>query len=425
MRSTTIIIIIVFTVLLLDLSSPVQEVAGFTASKSNSITLPSTTSNRQIINCMTRHRHPCSRRTATTNDRGGNSGRSPSSSSSSSSSLSFSLLSSSSTSLSSHTTYETEIAMSTIAFASSHIGMSAIRRDLIDSIGKFADNNGWVGTGLSLPAEIWPGDEAGQDIFPSADIAGRQLYRILYTVVSFVTLGSAFGYYLSSIAADNNEVSIPSTIVPTTLDPNDPITMICYTVASIAGGISITSLFNPSPLSLVPVYEPKQAGDGSSSLATTTTTAPIRRNDSKKLQPKGLTRITRHPLILPVVPWGFATAMIMGGHNRDFFLFGMLSIYAIAGCYAQDLRVIREEGSVGTVFSPSSNQDDDDGKGKGNSSSLQQFFDETSFVPFQAVIESKQSLTDVINEVPWWALVGGTVVAYQIEKSFIMFLVDR
>ena len=384
--------------------------------------LPDDTSDRQRMNCIATHHRRCHHpRTVTTNDRGRNSNIGLRSSLSASASLKLSLSSS---------PHETEIAVWTIAFASSHIGMSGIRRELIDRIGTFANSNGWVGTGLSLP-DIWPGDEAGQEIFPSADIAGRQLYRILYTVVSFVTLGSAFGYYLASIAVDN-QVSPPSSLSSSI---NDPImTVVCYSVASLAGGISIASLINPSPLSLVPVYESSKQieDDGSATLsaptaATSTTTVPssIRRNDSSKLQPKGLTRITRHPLILPVVPWGFATATIMGGHNRDFFLFGMLSVYAILGCYAQDLRVIREEGSVGTVFSPSSNQvDDGDGDGKGNSS-LQRFFNETSFVPFQAVIDSKQSMTDVINEVPWWAVIGGTVVAYQIEKSFIMFLIDR
>ncbi|GAX28082.1 hypothetical protein FisN_2Hh100 [Fistulifera solaris] len=290
--------------------------------------------------------------------------------------------------------YETEIGCATIAFASSHIAMSAIRNDLIDRIGDAAYQLNWVNTGWKLP-DVWPGDEAGQEIFPTKEIAGRQLYRILYTIVSFSTLGTGFAYYLNALAEE-----------PLTMLPNDEDVALNYVIASLASGISLASLVNPSPLSLVPVYEP---GNNTN---VDRRSASIRRNDSKKLQAYGLTRITRHPLILPVVPWGFATAMIMGGHVRDYLLFGVLSLYAIAGCAAQDLRVIREEGSVGTVFTP-------------EQSSLQEFFQQTSFIPFQAVLQSRQSMDDILQEVPWWALVVGTAVGYQIQESFISFLVGN
>ncbi|GAX18448.1 hypothetical protein FisN_2Lh100 [Fistulifera solaris] len=290
--------------------------------------------------------------------------------------------------------YETEIGCATIAFASSHIAMSAIRNDLIDRIGDAAYQLNWVETGLKLP-DIWPGDEAGQEIFPTKKIAGRQLYRIMYTIVSFSTLGTGFAYYLNALAED-----------PLTTLPNYEDVAIHYAIASLASGISLASLINPSPLSLVPVYEPYN------NAKVDRHSAPIRRNDSRKLQAYGLTRITRHPLILPVVPWGFTTAIIMGGHVRDFLLFGILSLYALAGCAAQDLRVIRQEGSVGTVFNP-------------EQSFLQDFFQQTSFIPFQAVLESRQSMDDIVKEVPWWALVVGTVVGYQIQQAFVSFLVEN
>ncbi len=292
--------------------------------------------------------------------------------------------------------YETEIGCATIAFASSHIAMSSIRNELIDRIGDAADHLHWVETGWKLP-DIWPGDEAGQEIFPTKEIAGRQLYRILYTMVSFSTLGTGFVYYLNALAEDQQAM------LPIYED-----VILYYAIASLASGISLASLFNPSPLSLVPVYEP----DNTTKVDRRSAPTMIRRNDSRKLQAYGLTRITRHPLILPVVPWGFATAMIMGGHPRDFLLFGVLSFYAIAGCAAQDLRVIREEGSVGTVFNP-------------DQSSLQDFFQQTSFVPFQAVLESRQSMDDIVKEVPWWTLVVGTAVGYQIQQAFVSFLLGH
>ncbi|CAJ1890864.1 unnamed protein product [Cylindrotheca closterium] len=297
-----------------------------------------------------------------------------------------------------YSSHETEIAAYTFAFASSHIGMSAIRRDLIDRIGKFAQ--GWVGTGTKLP-DFWPGDEAGQEIFPTQEIAGRQLYRILYTTVSFTTLGMGFAAYLHSLSDD---------IIAAAMIPTFDKVAVYYAVASLSGGISIASLINPSPLSLVPVYEQgsDSNGNGNDAIGVTTNNNGIRRNDSKKLQAYGLTRITRHPLILPVVPWGLTTAMIMGGQLRDFLLFGILSVYAIAGCAAQDLRVTKEEGSVGTVFDPDE--------------SLQGFFRETSFWPFQAILDSRQSREETAKEINWIALVAGTGIGFKIEEAFVSFL---
>eukprot|EP00980_Cylindrotheca_fusiformis_P020987 scaffold7987_cov200-Cylindrotheca_fusiformis.AAC.16 len=283
--------------------------------------------------------------------------------------------------------HEGEIAGSTLAFATTHIGMSAIRRGLIDRIGTAAQNNGLVGTGLKLP-DAWPGDEAGQEIFPTVEIAGRQLYRIIYTIVSFGLLGAGFTAYLKSLAEGG------------VVSPSEDQMGLLYAVASLCSGMSIASLINPSPLSLVPVYERSKTENGIGSA--------IQRNDAKKLHAYGLTRITRHPLILPVAPWGLATAMIMGGDLREFFFFGILSVYAVAGCLAQDLRVIREEGSVGTVFNPQE--------------SMQDFFRDTSFLPFQALVESRQSIDDVLKEVRWWSIVAGTAIGYEFQHVFVSFL---
>jgi uncharacterized membrane protein len=279
------------------------------------------------------------------------------------------------------TSSELEIAGWTAAFATSHIGMSSIRQDLIAVCGAMAENVGMVNRpGWKLP-DVWPGDEAGQNIFPNKEIAGRQIYRIGYTAVSFLTLGSALAAYWNSLQ------NIPSNAQDNSL---------ALWVAATSLALSFASLFNPSPLSLVPSYE---RGNSDKYIA---------RDDSRKLQPVGLTRITRHPLILPVVPWGLATAVSMGGTPRDFLLFGGLSIYAIAGCVAQDLRVSRQEGSVGTVFTPDK--------------SLQEFFKNTSFLPFGAVVEGRQSLLDIDNEVPWVAITIGLVFGYQLQSIFIAWL---
>lgn len=89
----------------------------------------------------------------------------------------------------------------------------------------------------------------------------------------------------------------------------------------------------------------------------------------------------------------------MGGSTKDILLFGGLSAYAIAGCFAQDLRVVRNEGSVGTVFSPGE--------------SLQNFFQSTSFLPFVAALDGRQSLSDIVDEIPWIAIAVGIAVGYE------------
>ena len=125
----------------------------------------------------------------------------------------------------------------------------------------------------------------------------------------------------------------------------------------------------------------------------------VKRDDRLKLRPLGLTRITRHPLILPVVPWGLSNALLAGAHAPDLVLFLGLALYALAGCRAQDLRV---EGSnqVGTVF--------EDG-------ALSAFYRDTSFVPFVAVSDGRQAFGDVVAEVPSSALVAGLVLGGAIE----------
>jgi uncharacterized membrane protein len=301
-----------------------------------------------------------------------------------------------------------EIAAWTLTFSSLHIGMSAIRNRLIHSIGNFANVQlKLVGRGWNLPNDIWPGDEAGQEIFPTAEIAGRQLYRMVYTIVSFVTLGSAFRAYLTSIHQQQ-----PTPYQPIMLDimgnqySQD---VILHLIAALAIGFAIGSLVNPSPLSLVPVYKTKTPDNKDKKKVNNIIN--VVRVDATKLQPYGLTRITRHPLILPVIPWSLATAWALGGHEREFALFGILALYSLAGCYAQDLRLVRNEGSVGTVFFVNDQKDE---------RSMADFAQATSLIPFQAILEGRQML--VLEELPWLAIVLGSVIGYQIQQIFVDWL---
>jgi hypothetical protein len=92
-----------------------------------------------------------------------------------------------------------------------------------------------------------------------------------------------------------------------------------------ANTASLSSLANASPLGLVPGFETAATAQGDNEKTTTRGKSglpQLNRNDSLKFQVRGLTRITRHPLILPVVPWGMANAILMGGRLQDWIFFG-------------------------------------------------------------------------------------------------------
>lgn len=287
-----------------------------------------------------------------------------------------------------------EVAIWITAFSSTHIGMSAIRQRIIQKCGEIVSRAGLVNKGIKLP-KYWPGDDYGRrDFLPDEETAGRQIYRFGYTVISFTTLGNAFFSYLQN---DAMKSAVLDTI------PHD----LLFFTASLSFAAAIASLFNASPLSLMPGFQ--QASDDFDD----GNIGGIQRNDSLKLKPRGLTRITRHPLILPVVPWGIATSSLAGGRACDFILFGGLAIYAIAGCACQDLRIIREEGSVGTVMSL------EDGKER---NSLLEFYELTSFVPFQAVFDGRQSIGGIIKELPYIPFLFGIPIGMILETLILQFL---
>jgi hypothetical protein len=277
-----------------------------------------------------------------------------------------------------------------IAFASSHIGMSATRNRLIILAGEFADRFRLVGTaGWKLPS-FWPGDKvAGQQIWPDTETTGRQIYRIGYTSLSFITLGNALAFYLQSSSATTESLG-PS---------------LWFAVAVAANTASLSSLANASPLGLMPGFQ-------ASSTVSSVSELRLERNDTLKFKVQGLTRITRHPLILPVVPWGVANAFLLGGRPCDWLLFGGLSLYAVAGCTAQDLRISRQEGSVGTVFQANTVDQEP----------LQSFFEATSFVPFLAIFDGRQNLADTVRETPWLAVAISSVLGFVIEENMVAFL---
>jgi len=313
--------------------------------------------------------------------------------------------------------YDDEVlAVWVLAFAFSHIGMSATRSSIIATLGNIVASPplNLVGREEWTLPEWWPADSSGGDkLFPDADTAGRQLYRAGYTAISFATLGSAFAAYLRSSSSSAIAVGEAQALIG---DNASFLYNACLATAALSFGASIASLFNASPLGLMPGFESVSAAD-TSAVAThgdTSTLGVIRRDDNKKFTARGLTRITRHPLILPVVPWGIATAYLAGNRLCDFIMFAGLSLYAIAGCAAQDLRVSKEEGSVGTVFRP--NESVEEGQ------RLSQFFQQTSFLPFGAVLDGRQDIGDIFREVPWLGFVVGTATGVLAEEKILYLL---
>lgn len=282
-------------------------------------------------------------------------------------------------------------------FSSLHIGMSAVRQTLITNVfGRFSEEVlGIVGRDWKIP-DVWPGDSSGQELFPDAETTGRQIYRLVYTLVSFGTLGTAFNIYLGL----ESDRSVSETVHALSS------TGALAVVATLAGAFSLASLVNASPLGLMPSFRGQSSSDASSAGDTL---LGITRDDTLKLCPQGLTRITRHPLILPVVPWGISTSLLAGGSTADTILFGGLALYAIAGCYCQDLRVSRQEGSVGTTFA-------------GIGTKLQDFYRQTSFVPLGAVWDGRQKWTRVLQEFPALAFLLAIPASFEIEMKFLSFL---
>lgn len=360
------------------------------------------------------------------------------------------------------------------AFSSSHIGMSAIRQTLItDFFGRFLANDllGIVGRGaLKLP-DFWPGDSSGtNELFPDIETTGRQFYRIFYTMVSFLTLGTSFSSYLAlhSSYIEDEDVLRRSIDLSHALSSNGngdgELTMVLsFAVATLAGAFSLASLVNASPLGLMPSFRQKDESENEeivapvatgrtmasasvTATATGDTLLGITRDDSLKFDPRGLTRITRHPLILPVVPWGIATSVLAGGRPAETILFGGLSLYAIAGCYCQDLRVLREEGSVGTVFFGSNDSEREEEYVAADANArapttprphphpiagtvtidpnqkLASFYEQTSFLPFQALLDGRQSWDSTLREFPILPYLIAIPSAFAIETIFLRFL---
>ena len=52
------------------------------------------------------------------------------------------------------------------------------------------------------------------------------------------------------------------------------------------------------------------------------------------------------------------------------------------------------------------------------------FFEQTSFVPFKAVFDGKQSLDDIVREVPWLQFFVGIIFGFYLEEKILQLLAE-
>lgn len=101
--------------------------------------------------------------------------------------------------------------------------------------------------------------------------------------------------------------------------------------------------------------------------------------------PRGLTRITRHPLFMGIALWS-ASHLLLNGYVTDVLFFGGLLVFSLAGAAHQDAR-----------------------KRVTDRERLGPFMAETSYWPFAAILTGRNRL--VWGELPWTGLFIGAAAA--------------
>ena len=103
---------------------------------------------------------------------------------------------------------------------------------------------------------------------------------------------------------------------------------------------------------------------------------------------RGLTRITRHPLFMSLGIWSLAHVVVNGFVN-DVLFFGGIFLVGLFGCMHQDARKrVLEKGT------------------------LDEFFAETSLVPFVAIATGRGRL--VLSELPWVGIAVAGVASWAL-----------
>jgi uncharacterized membrane protein len=103
------------------------------------------------------------------------------------------------------------------------------------------------------------------------------------------------------------------------------------------------------------------------------------------VSPRGLHLITRHPMFMGTAIIGLAH-LLLEGFLTDVLFFGGLLLYSVVGCLHQDARKRATEGER-----------------------FAQFYRETSFLPFVALLAGRTRLP--LYQLPWLPLLVGAVAA--------------
>lgn len=182
-------------------------------------------------------------------------------------------------------------------------------------------------------------------------LVGRLGERVFQGIYSLVALAI---FILLILAYSSNKHTGPLLWHPTAIPGIYGLGVI---LATLGIAIVTASIVQPSPMALQPGIQPS---------------------------PRGLTRITRHPLFMGLALWGLSHALLYG-FLSDVIFFGGFFVFALIGGAHQDVRLRKTEKH------------------------LVAFYQETSFWPFAAILSGRGRL--VISELPWIGLAAGLGVA--------------
>jgi uncharacterized membrane protein len=181
---------------------------------------------------------------------------------------------------------------------------------------------------------------------------GEPAYLGLYSVISFATFVPLVSVWMRGIHGGGllwNVRDVPGVSAAGLL-----VSFVSFTLA-------IASLFQPGPVSVGP---------------------------RQRTRAYGITRITRHPLFMNIGIWGLAH-VVLNGFLNDVLFFGGIFLVGLVGCMHQDARKkVSEKGT------------------------LDEFYAETSLIPFAAIATGRGRL--VVSELPWVGMMVGGVISLVI-----------
>lgn len=181
---------------------------------------------------------------------------------------------------------------------------------------------------------------------------GGTAYSLIFTVIAFACFIPLVMLYLDHRHQGGLLLTLPSWVGQLG---------IVLSVLGITGVIA--SLFQPSPTGAMP---------------------------SGHQLSHGLTRITRHPMFMFLGIWGLGHCLL-NPFMTDVLFFAGFPVFAIIGCAHQDHRKRHAQGER-----------------------LEQFFAETSLLPFVAILSGRNKMAT--SELPWFAILLGLAISYGLYR---------